>query len=129
LVSHGERQQNVTEQLQGVGKAVRTLWTQRQDILLWLALSIMSDVCIGFACIASVINYTGNVMNENVPPRQTRPRVNKNVLLGSLTLVILMFVVSLVYALFFSPEDSKPQELGTSSLSPRAAPTTTPTSK
>jgi hypothetical protein len=68
-------------------------------------------------------------MNEDAPSRRAAPRVNKNVLLGSLILVVLMFLASLVYALFFSPEDSKPQELGASSLSPRAPPSATPTTK
>jgi hypothetical protein len=68
-------------------------------------------------------------MNENAPAQRGALRVNKNVLLGSLILVVLMFLAALTYAVFFSPEDSKHQELGRSSLSPQAPPSTTPTSK
>lgn len=68
-------------------------------------------------------------MNEKAPALRGATRVNKNVLLGSLILVVVMFLVALAYAVFFSPEDAKPQDLGTSTLSPRAQPSATPTSK
>lgn len=69
------------------------------------------------------------IMDKDAPSHRSALRDNKNVLVGSLILVTVMFVGALVYALFFGPDEPDLKAAGQPAAASQAYPATTPTTK